>query len=217
MLPRHNYAYLREMVFIMKRKGKITYNLTTGLTDDLRKQVAIKGIRPEHIRAFIANYNKGQERKTIRSDDWMALRSLLEAAPSLQVVGDVGAGKTYLTKLLIRNDKKHIYIVLDAHNEYPELPEANNITPDLKQSCRIRLPDQPMGALGMFQVYYNIVTNNRFPENYVFVVDEALRYKSVGIKNLLAESRKFLKILAISQEKLVGFCPYIVVEPYNQS
>jgi len=189
---------------------------TFRLTKEQTKQMSKKGIRAEHLRQFIATYGLDNQSERINSSNWQGLKSLLEAAPSLQVVGDVGSGKSYLTKLLIKNDADHIYIVLDAHNEYPELIETNNITPGLKHSCRIKLLDQPTAARAIFSVYYNLVTNNHFPENFVLVVEESLRYKTSGIVNLLAESRKFLKVLAISQERLVDFCPCVKVEPYNQ-
>ena len=69
--------------------------------------------------------------------------------------------------------------------------------------------------MGMFKVYYNLIMNSQFPSHFVLVVDEALRYKESGIINLIAKSRKFLKVMAISQEQLVDFCPQLYVENYN--
>jgi len=76
------------------------------------------------------------------------------------------------------------------------------------------MPDNPEGAIGMFRVYYNLIMNSKFPSNYVLVVEEALRYKENGLINLLAEARKFIFILVITQQKIVNFCPTVLVDPY---
>ena len=46
------------------------------------------------------------------------------------------------------------------------------------------------------------------------MIEEALRYEESGLINLLAEARKFLFILAITQQKVVDFCPAVEVDPY---
>ena len=199
-----------------KGKAKLTKVWPIGLSEEQMLLVAKKGVRPEHVRHFIENFSKGQEKaKRIPSSDWKELRSIISRTPSLQLTGDINSGKTYLVRSLIQNDRDHIYIVLDAHQEFEFLPEVTQITADLKNSVRVKLPEQPQGAIGMFNVYYNLIMNSQFPKHFVLVVEEALRYKEVGIKNLLAEARKFLYVLAITQEKLVDFCPSIEVEPYN--
>ena len=197
---------------------KIVHNWPIGLTEKQLIKVRKDGLTPAIMRAFIDNYGRGDitdPEKWIRSDDWERLKSLLEDKPSLQLVGDVESGKTFLASLLIRHDSEHVFIVLDAHNEFSFLPEVNTITHDLTGSCRIKLPDQPAGAVGMFSVYYNLIMNQIFPKHYILVVEEALRYKDTGIKNLLAEARKFIKVLAVSQEQLVDFVPDVKVVPYK--
>ncbi len=145
----------------------------------------------------------------ILSGDWEALRERLFSFPSLQVVGDVGSGKTYTVKELIRNDPKHVYIVFDAHNEYDFLPRVDSITDGFSKSVKVVLPPQPAAAKGVFPLYVNQILTRRWPEKYVFVVEEALRYPEVV--GLLAESRKFARILTVSQKKIVGFVPTIQI------
>jgi len=196
-------------------KAKISRMWHFGLTAEQFVKAREKGIKPEHLRQFVETF-KTEVSNTIDSSDWKRLRSVIERTPSLQLTGDVGSGKTFLVTELIKNDKNHVYIVLDAHNEFDFLPEITTITPDLKESHRIQLPKQPQGAIGMFNVYYNLIMNQQFPRHYVVVIEEALRYKNNGILNLLAESRKFLFVLAVTQELLTDFCPRIKVEPYNE-
>jgi hypothetical protein len=198
-----------------KRKYDKTYGF--ACSEEHKIKIAQKGLKPENFRQFIEKFGTDENGKnTIKSSEWKRLRDIMEKTPSLNVVGDINSGKTFLAKQLISQDKNHIYIVLDAHNEYDTLPIINTINTDIKESCRIKLPDQPAGAVGMFSVYYNLIMNNQFPKQFVLIVDEALRYKEAGIKNLIAESRKFLKIMAISQEQIVDFCPTINVENYNK-
>lgn len=199
-----------------KKRFRIDKIWPIGLNEEQHIIVAQKGIKPEHIRHFIDNFEQRNGLKRIDSGDWRELRSILERVPSLQLVGDVGSGKTHLARSLIENDKDHIYIVLDAHEEFTHLPEEHQILPSITKNCRIKLPEQPAGAVGMFKVYYNLIMNNAFPANFVLVVEEAMRYKDTGIKNLLAEARKFIKVLTLNQELLVDFVPHITVKPYNQ-
>lgn len=201
----------------MVKKVKLSKQYNFAVSEEQKRKAAQKGIKPEHFRAFIEKFGKEENGKNmIRSDEWRRLRDIIVKSPSLNIVGDINSGKTYLVKELIKNDRNHVYIILDAHNEFDYLPEINNITPDLKETCRIKLPDAPMGSIGMFNVYYNLITNNRFPAHFCLICEEALRYKDAGIKNLMAESRKFLKIIAVSQEQLVDFCPIVHVENYNK-
>lgn len=126
----------------------------------------------------------------------------------IQLVGDVGIGKTTLMKKLIQSDKAHIYIVFDCHDEY-DLPEIQTLTTNLTQSCRIKMPKQISASQGLFPVYFNQILSRKYPENYVIVIEEAHRYKET--KTLLKEARKFVKLIAILQEPLGDFCPIIEV------
>ena len=206
----------------MDENKNLTKRYVFACSEKHRRKALEKRIKPEHFRSFIENFGVTNNGNKINSNEWKKLKTILKQSPSLNIVGGVGSGKTFVTKELIKKDKDHIYIVLDAHNEYTDLPVVNNITTDLKNNCRIKLPDQPEGAVGMFKVYYNLIMNNTFPSNFILVVDEALRYRDFGIKNLMAESRKFLKVLAISQEEIsksnvsedYNLCPILYIEPY---
>ena len=108
-------------------------------------------------------------------------------------------------KELIRNDPEHVYIVFDAHDEYDFLPRVDSITDGFSESMRIVLPPQPAAAKGIFPLYVNQILIRKWPEKYVFVVEEALRYPEVV--GLLAESRKFARVLTIGQKRVVEFVP----------
>lgn len=125
----------------------------------------------------------------------------------VQIKGNVGVGKTTAIRKLIAADHEHIFIVLDCHNEYSELPEIQTITQDLAESCRLKLPKQVSAARGLYPVYHNQILSQGWPENYVIVLEEAGRYKQA--RELLREARKFVKVLAICQEALGSFCPVV--------
>jgi len=180
--PRVDPALLEEL---LKRTGKRTLN--------------------EALKVLLGR--NGTDR--IRSGDWKTLKERLFSSPSLQVVGDVGSGKTYTVKELIRNDPEHVYIVFDAHNEYDFLPRADSITDGFSESVRVVLPPQPAAAKGVFPLYVNQILTRKWPDRYVFVVEEALRYPEVI--GLLAESRKFARVLTVSQRKVVEFVPAVFV------
>ncbi len=146
---------------------------------------------------------------TIRSGDWKTLKERLFSSPSLQVVGDVGSGKTHTVKELIRNDPEHVYIVFDAHDEYDFLPRVDSVSDGFSESVRVVMPPQPAAAKGIFPLYVNQILTRKWPEKYVFVVEEALRYPEVI--GLLAESRKFARILTVSQRRIVEFVPAVFV------
>ena len=197
------------------RQGKICENWCIGLTAAQKKSVYLKGIKPENIRHFIENFDKDKTgAKKINSNDWRRLMGIIDRTPSLQLCGNIAAGKTFLVKNLIEHDTSRVYIVMDSHHEFTELNEVRNIAMDLKGSCRLVMPDNPEGAIGMFKVYHNLIMNSKFPSNYVLVVEEALRYKENGLINLLAEARKFIFVLVITQQKIVDFCPAVSVDPY---
>jgi len=161
----------------------------------------------EALRALLSH--NGADR--IRSGDWGALKEKLFSSPSLQVVGDVGSGKTYTVKELVRNDPEHVYVVFDAHDEYGFLPRVDSVSDGLSDSVRVVLPPQPAAAKGVFPLYVNQILTRRWPEDYVFVVEEALRYPEVV--GLLAESRKFARVLTVSQRRIVEFVPVVYVDP----
>jgi len=205
----------KKMARKHNKNGKIEISWHLGITKEQQKIICQRGIRQEHVRRFLEDFDKDKiGAKKINSNDWRRLMDIIDRTPSLQLCGDIAAGKTFLVKNLIQKDTSRIYIVMDSHHEFMELQEVRNISMDLKKSCRLIMPDNPEGAIGMFKVYYNLIMNSKFPSNYVLVVEEALRYQESGLKNLLAEARKFIFVLAITQQKIVDFCPAVSVDPY---
>jgi len=147
----------------------------------------------------------------IQRDDIANLKKLIfEDDSPVQVIGSVGVGKTTAIQKLIESDKNHIYIILDCHREYNKnLPEIQVITDDIKNNSKISLPEQISASKGLYPVYHNQLLSRKFPENYVVVLEEAHRFKET--KELLKEARKFIKVIAITQESLGDFCPKIEV------
>jgi hypothetical protein len=197
-------------------RGKLDKMYSVPMTMDMLIETRQKGIKPEHLREFIRNFGKDTSSKPkIHSDDWRKLRDMLERNPALQVVGQIGAGKTHLVKSLIKNDRNRVYIILDSHNEF-DLPEINQLNSNLEESSKLSLPKEPIGAVAMFNMYKDLIRREKFPAHYVLVIEEALRYENKGLKVLLAECRKFIKVLAIMQEHVYTFCPACEIIPYNQ-
>ena len=200
---------------IPNKTNKMREHWDIRLTQKQKESVYLKGIKAEHIRHFIENFDKDKiGAKKINSSDWRRLMDIIDRTPSLQLCGNIAAGKTFLVKNLIQKDTSRIYIVMDSHHEFTELEEVRNITMDLKKSCRLVMPDNPEGAKGMFKVYYNLIMNSKFPSSYILIIEEALRYQESGLTNLLAEARKFIFVLAITQQKIVNFCPAVSVDPF---
>lgn len=142
-------------------------------------------------------------------DDILGIMSyIFKDSRPVQLVGDVGIGKTEVIKRLIESDKQHIYIVFDVHDEYP-LPAIQGIADNITQSSRIRMPEQISASKGLYPVYHNQILSHKHPEKYVVVIEEAHRYRE--IKELLKEARKFVKVIAICQEQLGEFCPMIKI------
>ena len=146
--------------------------------------------------------------KEIKAGDWQALKACLDSC--LQVVGDVGAGKTLTVKELIKNSKEFIFIVFDSHNEYSFLPKIEMITSDISSSARIEMPKEVSASKGLFPVYSNQILSRKWPNNFVFVIEEAHRYKK-EVKLLLSEARKFAKIIVVNQEPIAYFTPIVKV------
>ncbi len=150
-----------------------------------------------------------QEIIKINREDIEGLKELVfKNDKPIQLVGDVGIGKTTCVKSLINKDREHVYIVFDCHDEY-ELPEIQTITTNLKESSRIKMPKQISASQGLFPVYFNQILSQKFPNNYVIVIEEAHRYKETKI--LLKEARKFVKLIAILQEPMGNYCPILKV------
>lgn len=65
----------------------------------------------------------------------------------IQLIGDVGIGKTTCIKKIIQSDFNHVFIVFDCYDEY-DLREIQTVTTDLNQSCRIKMPKQVSASPG---------------------------------------------------------------------
>lgn len=200
----------------MAKSRKLTQKLTIRLTEELHKAALKKGIRPEHFRQFVEAFDRGANQARIKSDDWRRLKDILIKVPSLQLIGDVGAGKSHLVRELVKNDRDHIYIVLDSHHGFDFLPRIHQISPTITKSSVLEMNKMDDAAGLNFKMYKSLIQYDTYPKNFVLVVEESLRYKKYGIVNMLAESRKFIKVLAITQARLVDFVPEVHVENYNR-
>jgi len=192
----------------MAKKTPISgFRIDPEIWEKFRKKYrnASQVLREWIIKDLEEGEREGKERK-VKSGDWITLKENLDSC--LQVVGDIGRGKTYTIKELIRNDKEHIYIVFDSHREYDFLPRVEIISPEIKQSSRVEMPKEVSASRGLFPVYVNQILSRKWPDNFVFVIEEAHRYKE-EVKLLLSESRKFAKIIAVNQEPLVNYTPIV--------
>lgn len=138
----------------------------------------------------------------------LELLDIVTDVPALQIIGDIGIGKSTMVKRMIEADTKHVWIVIDSHNEYDGVP-INSISKDITQNSILKLPKQTAGAKGVFSVYHNQILSEKLPEHFIIVIDEAHRYPEV--KELLKESRKFVKIITITPEPLGMFCKVVKV------
>ena len=197
----------------VKKKERLTHRFEVLLDDSLIKLKKKHRLKPHHVRDFIETYDNNGT--AIESEDWQQLRKVLKRSPSLQLFGDIGAGKTHLVKQLVKRDRTHLYIVIDSHDEYEHLKGYTIVPDEINGNIRVRLNSQIEAAKPMFMVNMNAIIGRKFPDNYVLVVEEALRYKDVGLRNLMAESRKFIKVLAVMQEKTFDFCPGVKVTPFQ--
>jgi type II secretory pathway predicted ATPase ExeA len=144
----------------------------------------------------------------VQRDDIQKLKEMIfQNDLPIQLCGFVGVGKTTAIQKLIQQDQQHVYIVLDCHDEYQFLKDIHVITSDLKESCRMKMPKQVSAARGLYPVIHNQILSQKWPENFVVVIEEAHRYP-LAIE-LLKEARKFVKLIAICQEPLGKFCPII--------
>jgi hypothetical protein len=189
-------------------KKLITIRIEPEIWEEFRRKYEKVGLSSKVRELILKELNGTSNEVMIKKLDWQGLYKIVFADDvPVQVVGNVGIGKSLTVKELIKNDKSHIYIVFDAHNEYDFLPEIQMISQEIKQSSRIVLPKQVSASIGLFPVYSNQILSQRWNSNFVFVVEESHRYAES--KLLLKEARKFCKLITISQEPLVDFCPAI--------
>jgi hypothetical protein len=191
-------------------KKLITIRIEPEIWEEFRRKYEKVGLSSKVRELILKELNGNSNEVMIKKLDWKTLQKIVFADDvPIQVVGNVGIGKSLTVKELIKNDKSHIYIVFDAHNEYDFLPEVQMISQEIKQSSRIVLPKQVSASIGLFPVYANQILSQKWNPNFVFVIEEAHRYAES--KLLLKEARKFCKLITISQEPLVDFCPVVKV------
>jgi DNA helicase HerA-like ATPase len=191
-------------------KKLITIRIEPEIWEEFRRKYEKVGLSSKVRELILKELNGASNEVMIKKLDWKSLYKIVfvDDLP-IQVVGNVGIGKSLTVKELIKNDKSHIYIVFDAHNEYDFLPEIQMISQEIKQSSRIVLPKQVSASIGLFPLFSNQLLTQKWNDNFVFVVEEAHRYPES--KLLLKEARKFCKLIIISQEPLVDFCPVVRV------
>jgi hypothetical protein len=191
-------------------KKLITIRIEPKIWEEFRRKYEKVGLSSKVRELILRELNGTSNEVMVKKLDWRALEKIVFADDvPIQVVGNVGIGKSLTVKELIKNDKSHIYIVFDAHNEYDFLPEVQMISQEIKQSSRIVLPKQVSASIGLFPVYANQILSQKWNTNFVFVIEEAHRYAES--KLLLKEARKFCKLITISQEPLVNFCPVVKI------
>jgi hypothetical protein len=191
-------------------KKLITIRIEPEIWEEFRRKYEKVGLSSKVRELILKELNGTSNEVMIKKLDWKALEKIVFADDvPIQVVGNVGIGKSLTVKELIKNDKSHIYIVFDAHNEYDFLPEIQMISQEIKQSLRVVLPKQVSASIGLFPVYANQILSQKWNDNFVFVIEEAHRYPES--KLLLKEARKFCKLITVSQEPLVDFCPVVKI------
>jgi hypothetical protein len=191
-------------------KKLVNFRIESEIWEAFKLKFGESGISAKLRELILKELNGTSNEVMIKKLDWKTLEKIVFADDvPIQVVGNVGIGKSLTVKELIKNDKSHIYIVFDAHNEYDFLPEIQMISQEIKQSSRIVLPKQVSASIGLFPVFSNQILSQKWNDNFVFVVEEAHRYPES--KLLLKEARKFCKLITISQEPLVDFCPVVRV------
>jgi hypothetical protein len=189
-------------------KKLVNFRIESEIWEAFKLKFGETGISAKLRELILRELNGNSNEFLVKKLDWQGLYKIVFADDvPVQVIGNVGIGKSLTVKELIKNDKSHIYIVFDAHNEYDFLPEIQMISQEIRQSSRIVLPKQVSASIGLFPVYANQILARQWNSNFVFVVEEAHRYAES--KLLLKEARKFCKLITISQEPLVDFCPII--------
>ena len=191
-------------------KKLITIRIEPEIWEEFRRKYEKVGLSSKVRELILRELNGTSNEVMVKKLDWQGLYKIVFADDvPIQIIGNVGIGKSLTVKELIKNDKSHIYIVFDAHNEYEFLPEISIISQEIKQSSRLVLPKQVSASIGLFPVYANQILSQKWNQNFVFVIEEAHRYPQS--KLLLKEARKFCKLITISQEPLVEFCPVVRV------
>jgi hypothetical protein len=191
-------------------KKLVNFRIESEIWEAFKLKFGETGISAKLRELILRELNGTSNEVMVKKLDWKALEKIVFADDvPIQIVGNVGIGKSLTVKELIKNDESHVYIVFDSHNEYTFLPEISIISQEIKQSSRIVLPKQVSASIGLFPVYANQILSQKWNPNFVFVIEEAHRYPES--KLLLREARKFCKLITISQEPLVDFCPVVRV------
>ncbi len=194
----------------------------TKLLTFVEKEKTIKEFQKKHenvsakLREFIKLDLKPNGTEIIHRDDVNSLSNLISQNDSIQVCGNVGVGKTLMIQKIIKSNSS-IFIVFDSHDEYKFLESVENIPNEPKKSIRMIGEKVISNSYNKFQTFGETVMKKKWDDNIFFVIEEAYRFKDVpfwfpfDVKNLLAESRKFGHVIAISQEKLCDFVPSVEI------
>jgi hypothetical protein len=196
--------------FLAKPKEIKSTLMSMKLPIEMLKKLKVKGNVSGYIKTLINRDMSNSEDKVLVSGDWKSILTILENSPSLIVYGNVGSGKSFTINELIKNDKGHKYILLNAHKEdVYELPIKDTIFDNPESSYMIQLPKEVSASKGIFPVYLNQLLSKKWNDNLILVIEEANRYKDV--KALLRESRKFVKVLGVAQERICNYVPHIKI------
>jgi len=186
----------------------VSFRIEDEIWKEFKRRFEKIGISSKLRELILKELNGTSKEIFVKKLDWKTLANVIfDSDVPIQIIGNVGIGKSLTMKELIKNDNAHIYLVFDAHNEYDFLPEVQMISAEISKSSRIVLPKQVNASIGLFPLYANQILTQKWDDNIAFVIEEAHRYPQT--KLLLKEGRKFAKIVAITQEPLGDFCKIV--------
>ncbi len=170
--------------------------------------------KSEYIRRLVEHSLK-EDKDTIQSGDWKALKNKLDVSPSLLVHGMIGCGKSYTVRNMVLNSNDKIFILFDLHDEHEGIPiitldefllKPNNIN----ESKRVVLSsDVAYSKLQMKQII-DFILMRRINSSYILIFEESARNSRV-LEQLATESRKFIKCLFVSAKKIFDFIPSVKI------
>jgi len=192
--------------------GQFSFRLPAALHNRLAEVAAQSSVsRASIIREALENHLTGLgDLPVVHRDRPEELWRILVPLPSVQVVGEIGVGKTTLVRNMILSHGEVVWVVIDSHDEYTNLPKREVVAPKPRSSYRIVPPKAKAAAQGIFPLYVNQILSRRWPTSMILVVEEAHRYADL-VAGLLAECRKFVKVLTVSPSRLVDYVPAVKV------
>lgn len=143
-------------------------------------------------------------RKVQRDDVEKLLRIVMEDKHPLQLVGNVGVGKSVMISKLIKFCSKTkpeiVFIVYDVCKEHLYLPTIQNLSENLTESSRLELPQQLASSQIMLTIHIQQILAKKLPDNFIIVLEEMLRFKESTI--IAHEARKYVKAILVGQKRL---------------